>query len=215
MNHNFILEHKYEKKYIDTCLLPWDNKDIINICNNKGWITYNDNPNIGENNLITSVLPEDLPKELSEGVSKGLPKELPEGVPEDLQEGLTEEYQLCVAVKCPQNIIQFVTPFFIYIPYSSCRIWNIDNNKSFKLRLKTFCYFTRLSTYILLQDDNLEYSNQEFKSELANFLNNAIDIDPYCDLSNLDSIIAKTIDNDIISVNNLEVKFKNILQESI
>ena len=69
-----------------------------------------------------------------------------------------EQYQIGIAIKCPINGVQIITPFFIHIPYSVCGIWNNGDN-NIKLKLYNYCYFTRLASFIIDFDNSYDNSN--------------------------------------------------------
>ena len=223
------MQFNYNKEYINDHLLPW-NKNLMfeksndknNSCGNSNYeneLNYiGNNLNYDESNANCANNLNDI-KSNSNVSDTGWINYNKTKNSEKKTVFDEEEYQVCLAVKCPINKVQFVTPFFIHIPYSSCRIFN--NGKSYILKLKTFCYFTRLATYVLLRDDNISCSDEEWNNIFKEFYINAIKINTNYDLnkiiadSDLSYFFAKTIDNNSIHLPNIKIEFKNILNQNI
>lgn len=226
MNCNYVMQFNYSNDYINDCLLPWNKSLKLEKINDKHLNSKIKKTNIDNftdnfiDNLTCSISDNDSNTKISNSniydtgwINNRTNIDQSEIILPD------EEYQSCIVVKCPINIMQFITPFFIHVPYSSCRIFN--NGKSFILKLNSFCYFTRLASYILLEEDNKSHTKKEWNHEFNQFYINAISIDQNYDLNKINNIedkpffFAKTVDEDIVHLPNIEINFKNILNQNI
>jgi hypothetical protein len=212
MSNAYIMQFTYEKQFIDDCLIPWnnvlkleknDNANNINNANN----TYNHSKSniMNQSNDLNILDTGWITNKFSINLDKSTE--------------MIEKYQVGISIKCPINCIQFITPFFIHIPYSNCRIFN--DGHSFKLKLNTFCYYTRLASYILEYEEDwtLEYWNSVIKlfsetSDTSNIIN-AINYDLSENKINLSNIILKSIDDDEITLPSVSVKFKNTMNQNM
>ena len=124
---------------------------------------------------------------------------------------LNNDYKIGLAIKNSDNNIQFVCPFSIYIPYASINLFNYENY-DIKLKLKTYCYFTRLATF---EFNDIESINKDFYNKI---INSAININEMvCDLYDLESkyIYINILENMNILTKNNKIIFKNLVNNKI
>lgn len=116
---------------------------------------------------------------------------------------ILEQYQIGVAITCPSNHVQIITPFFIHIPYSECRLL-IIGSEPIKLKLYNYCYHMRLASYIIEDQNNI---NKIFAYTNINSIK----------LDNLDQYLCyiNQIDNEIIPLININIQFNNLLNDNI
>ena len=64
-----------------------------------------------------------------------------------------EIYQIGLAIT--NNNIMFISPFFIHVPYSNIELLYC-NNINIKLKLKTYCFFSRLALFEFDQINSID-----------------------------------------------------------
>lgn len=113
-------------------------------------------------------------------------------------------YQVGLAIE-HNNSVQIVTPFNIYTLYSSCKIINYGD-KEIELSLNNYCYYTRLASYtIMMLDKNNLIEDDSVVIKIKDY---------HFKINNLNNACIKTLNKDII-VKNMEVVFKNVINENI
>lgn len=116
----------------------------------------------------------------------------------------TTYYQVGLAIKNDNNNVNIITPFNIYTLYSSCKIINYGD-KEIELTLDNYCYYTRLASYTIKQDND----------DLSKDDNIVIKLKDYnFKINNLNKVRIKTLNKDII-LQNMDVVFKNVVNENI
>ena len=103
------------------------------------------------------------------------------------------------------NNIKIVTPFFVHVPYSDCKLIEINTLQGYKLKLVKYCYFSRIAIYEF--DCTFDKNNYDILT--------LSDINFKLDTINNNDIIIKTIEDDIIISRNNNIVFKNIKNPNI
>lgn len=203
MTNAYIMQFTYEKQIIDDCLIPWNNilKLEKNVYDDNQYKNNNDN-----NNKLNNKI-----NELNILDTGWITNKIP--ILKNMNNEIIEKYQVGISIKCPINGIQFVTPFFIHIPYSTCRIFS--NGRSFKLKLNTFCYYTRLVTYIIEYDDSWSLDEWDDIISLFSETNNKINYNLNENKLNSSHIYINSIDGDELLLSYVDIKFKNIMNQNM
>jgi hypothetical protein len=127
------------------------------------------------------------------------------------------DYQIGIAIKNDSNGVCIVSPFDIHFLYAKCELiiksinldLTIGPTNSIKLKLYSYCYFQRLATFVI-DDDNI---NCDIKQQI---INTSLDIIS-SNLSNISKIdhYAHIINDEKIILGKSNVVFKNILNDNI
>ena len=127
---------------------------------------------------------------------------------------LVEEYQIGICIKSKSNGVEFITPFFIHIPYSECSVLIDGSDIELKLSLHKYCYFTRIAIY---KFDTIKLSPSEnilAKQIMSNHLTN-LSL-KHCRLNNMDgNYYINAVDDTNILLTDTKVNFKNMMNENI
>jgi hypothetical protein len=121
-----------------------------------------------------------------------------------LDDQFLEDHQICTIYMYEDNYY-FITPFFVHVPYAESFLWNNESREyDIELCFMRSCYYTRLSLFVL--------KNREDQCKLINWIKLS---DQLLDLSNIENPKIISIDETIINIPNINISFKNIVNEQL
>jgi hypothetical protein len=131
----------------------------------------------------------------------------------DSDQTIVEEYQIGTVYKSKTNNVEFITPFFIHIPYSECRVLIDESDIELKLVLYKFCYYTRIAVYKFDPTNQTSIESEMMKHIISE--SKGITSHNY-KLNNLNNkYYINAVDDTNILLRDMKISFKNMMNENI